>query len=418
LHLGGTTALLPDNGLHFHAKLDEFDAAPWLEMLETSSGKSPLLQPTRVDIDIQSLHSDDFELTDVIIKLDQEENNWSGYVASNLFAGDISIPADLEKEAITLRLDQLELNFKPDDELVVEKAEPPLEQHEEQESFLDPRDFPALYLQSDKLLFNGQDLGSVILDVQKIKRGLFLKPTVITSDQLTLTVTAYWQHGGYGPNSNLSLTIDTPAVGDLLAGLNFTQNIQGAAAAIDTQLYWHGGPQQISLGKTNGLISVDIDKGRILEVNPGIGRVFGLLNLTALQRRLSLDFSDLYKEGFSFDRMKGSFQLEQGNAYTKKFQIAGPAAKISVSGRAGLVDRDFDQRVTVTPQVSSSVTLATAIANPIAGAALFVAQNIMGDELNKLTSYQYQITGPWDNPVFSKKKSILLSPLQKEAESW
>ncbi|VAX10229.1 FIG005080: Possible exported protein [hydrothermal vent metagenome] len=417
LRLGGDRAQLPDSGMRLYARLDELDTTPWLELLETSSGTGTLPTVTLVDAEIQALRKDDLELSNVMVKLEHKEGGWNGRVASNLFDADVFIPLDLAQEAITLRLDQIELTFDFNEEEPEENTEPTSDLYAEQEPFFDPRDFPAFYLQSDRLILNDQDLGAVILDVRKIEQGLLLEPTIITSEQLTLSMSANWQYGGHGPETDFKLDIETPAIGTLLADLGVSQNIHGAAATITSHLRWRGGPQRISLQGVSGPISIDIGKGSMLEVNPGVGRIFGLLNLTSLQRRLSLDFSDLYKKGFSFDHMQGNFQLEQGDAYTENFQIDGPAAKISISGRAGLVDQDLDQQITVAPQISSSVTLATAIANPVAGAAMFVAQSVMGDELDKITSYRYQVTGSWDDPVFSKKESILLSPDQQQIET-
>jgi uncharacterized protein YhdP len=71
--------------------------------------------------------------------------------------------------------------------------------------------------------------------------------------------------------------------------------------------------------------------------------VFGLLSLQTLPRRLTLDFSDVFKKGLTFDRIKGSFLLERGDAYTTNLYLDGPAARIDISGRTGLAVNDYDQ---------------------------------------------------------------------------
>ena len=42
-----------------------------------------------------------------------------------------------------------------------------------------------------------------------------------------------------------------------------------------------------ALAEAAGTLNARIGKGRLLEVGPGLGRVFGLINFGALQRRLS-----------------------------------------------------------------------------------------------------------------------------------
>ncbi len=417
VRLGGAKAVLPESeGLQLHARLTAFDVTPWLQRakeLNLASDEAKEWPFSAVDIGIKQLRKDELTLDDVAIKLKHEAGGWKGHVATRLFDGEVMIPLDLKQEAITLRMDYIKLTYKPEEDTKREEA-PPAKPDAAPEVFLDPRDFPALYLQSDRVILNGQDLGSVVLDIRKIDEGLSLEPTLMQSDRLALDLSGRWVMVSHKPESRFEFRLDASDVGDLLADMDITHNIRGASADIKGNLYWRGGPHLISLQGVKGELDLDIGKGTVLEVDPGIGRIFGLLNLTAFQRRLSLDFSDLYAKGFGFDRMQGSFRLEDGNADTDKFQIDGPAAKIVISGRTGLVAHDLDQHIIVAPQITSSVTLATAIANPAAGAALFLAQNIMGKDLDKITSYQYQVTGSWDEPLFSEKKSVFFAPQQDD----
>jgi len=415
LRLGGGQAQLPKSeGVRLHARLDEFDIAPWLDRAKEldSSGTKGKLPFSNIDIAIKQLHKDELTVNDVALKLAQDNQGWSGHVATSLFDGDAVIPTDIKQKAIILDLNKINLTYKPEEDEKAKELQP-IEPEVEPETYLDPHDFPAVSLTSDQLILNGQDLGSVKMDIRKISSGLSLESTMIKPKQLSLILNGQWIKVSDKPESQFEFDLDTNEVGDLLADMDITQNLQGASAAIRGNLNWPGGPHRISMQKMDGTMHTRIGKGAILEVDPGIGRIFGLLNITALQRRLSLDFSDLYGKGFGFDRMKGAFTFKDGNAHTRKFQIDGPAAKIEITGRTGLVTHDLDQQITVTPQITSSVTLATTIANPAAGAALFLAQNFMGKELDKITRYEYKVTGTWDEPQFSEKKSTFLAPLGK-----
>ena len=98
--------------------------------------------------------------------------------------------------------------------------------------------------------------------------------------------------------------------------------------------------------------------------------------------------------------------LDNGNAYTNDLVINGPAARIEISGRIGLANNDYDELVTVIPSMTSSIPIAGAIAGgPAVGAALFVAERLLGDELEKASTFthrHYSVTGPWSDPVFTK----------------
>jgi uncharacterized protein YhdP len=64
-----------------------------------------------------------------------------------------------------------------------------------------------------------------------------------------------------------------------------------------------------------------IEKGQFLKSEPGAARLLGVLSLQALPRRLMLDFSDVFGEGFAFDFVRGDVRIEQGVATTNNFQM-------------------------------------------------------------------------------------------------
>ena len=95
----------------------------------------------------------------------------------------------------------------------------------------------------------------------------------------------------------------------------------------------------------------------------------------ALQRRLALDFSDTFREGFAFDNIQGAFLLDGGSAYTSDSSLEGPAARIDIMGRTDVGERRYDQYVTVTRRVSSTIPVAAALAGgPGVGAAVLLAR--------------------------------------------
>jgi uncharacterized protein YhdP len=154
-----------------------------------------------------------------------------------------------------------------------------------------------------------------------------------------------------------------------------------------------------------GELNLEARDGRLENVDEGAGKLLSLVSLNSLQRRLTLDFRDVVKEGFSFDRMQGRFVVMDGGAYTDNFSIDGTSVSIDIAGRTGLVARDYDQLVTVTPQVSSTLPIAGAIAGgPAVGAAVYLADKLVGDRFNRLTRVQYHVTGSWDKPVYNKLK--------------
>jgi uncharacterized protein YhdP len=145
-------------------------------------------------------------------------------------------------------------------------------------------------------------------------------------------------------------------------------------------------------------------------VQPGVGRLFGLISVVDLPRRMALDFGDVFGKGFSFDSIAGDFRFADGSANTANLQIKGPAADISVTGRTGLRARDYDQQVLVVPHVGNSLAVVGALAaGPVGAAAGLAVQGLLGKGLNKVASFRYHITGPWDKPVITliEKRSLM-----------
>jgi uncharacterized protein YhdP len=88
----------------------------------------------------------------------------------------------------------------------------------------------------------------------------------------------------------------------------------------------------------NGQFNIyNIDRGRFLKAaEPGVARLLGVLNLQALPRRLSLDFTDVFSDGFAFDFVRGDVQIQQGVASTNNLQMKGITAAVMLEGEADI----------------------------------------------------------------------------------
>jgi uncharacterized protein YhdP len=72
--------------------------------------------------------------------------------------------------------------------------------------------------------------------------------------------------------------------------------------------------------------------GQFVKLEPGVGRLLGILSLQSLPRRITLDFRDVFSEGFAFDAIGGQFAVARGVMATSDLQIQGPSAKVLMSG--------------------------------------------------------------------------------------
>jgi uncharacterized protein YhdP len=68
-------------------------------------------------------------------------------------------------------------------------------------------------------------------------------------------------------------------------------------------------------------------------------------------------------------------------------------------------------RVTITPQVMETVSLAGAlVGGPIAGVAAYLAQQVLRDPFGKLVAYEYGVSGSWSDPVVRRLSRAAQAP--------
>jgi uncharacterized protein YhdP len=114
---------------------------------------------------------------------------------------------------------------------------------------------------------------------------------------------------------------------------------------------------------------------------------------------LSLDFSDVFEKGFGFDKIEGTFRLENGEAYTCNLSLEAPAADIAIIGRASLVNRDYEQTALIGANVGNVLPVAAAAAvGPQAAVAVLIFSQIFKKPLQGMGQIYYSIRGPWDTP--------------------
>lgn len=280
-------------------------------------------------------------------------------------------------------------------------------QESAQESGLDalaPAEVPPVRLEVADFQLGTNHLGRISLELVPQGDGVELRRALIDNPVLDANLSGFWR-GGDAEQSRLDLSFSSINAGDALALLGYPGAVRGGLAEGQAAFRWPGAPTEFSLLAVTGKLDVRVLNGRIVKVEPGAGRLFGLLSVATLPRRLSLDFSDLFAEGFAFDEIDAHFTLEQGDAQTRRFVMEGPAARVDLKGRVGLAARDYDQIVVVTPNVSSTLPAVGAIAGGPAGALVaFVAQQVLKKQINRLGRYRYRVTGSWDEPTIEGGK--------------
>lgn len=264
---------------------------------------------------------------------------------------------------------------------------------------------PAIDARVDDLRWGEVRLGTLSLGLRPDSLGVRLPSIQLGGGDGGLSAhgDAAWRDVERGGRGELALELEAPDLGRLLQTLSARNRVEGAPTRAALMLEWPGGFGDLALARASGYVDLKIGAGRLLEIEPGVGRVLGFLNLDALKRRLAMDFSDLYAQGFAFEEMKGRIRVAEGRADLDAFTIDGPSSRIVVTGSSDLVSQRFDQRVSVEPKLGSSVALASAVAGgPVVGAAVYLVDRIAGSPFDRLGRYRYRVTGPWLEPEVTR----------------
>ncbi|MEJ7747563.1 MAG: AsmA-like C-terminal region-containing protein, partial [Luteimonas sp.] len=214
-----------------------------------------------------------------------------------------------------------------------------------------------------------------------------------------IDITGDWLGRGGAMRTRLGVAIDSDDFGALLTGFGFGGRLAGGKGTAKFDASWPGSPAAFKLERLEGSLNILAKKGRLVEIEPGAGRVLGLLSLAELPRRLTLDFRDFFDKGFAFNRIAGNIRFGNGRARSDDLVIDGPAAEIRIRGAADLRAQQFDQTIEVRPKAGNLLTAVGAIAGGPVGAVIGAAANaVLRKPLGQMAAKTYRVTGPWKDP--------------------
>ena len=392
-------AVLSEPGIHLHGTLPELALGPWLALLRQSAGDTAAL-PTRFSLHTERLLTLGQKFPAVSLQGVREEAAWRITVDSPQVAGLVLAPHGPAGGPLVLNLDRLWMSRGG--------ARQPGASREK--NAMDPRDLPPLVMACASFHYGTMNLGQASLATSKIAEGLRLDALVFQTPAAQIKTRGSWTRQQGADASHFSIKVKADELAPMLKDFGYdARTVSGGRTVLEIEAGWPGTPGDFTLEKLNGNLSLKVRKGQLLDIEPGSGRLFGLLSVQTLPRRLSFDFADLYRKGYAFDRIEGWFRLEGGNAYTNTLFMEGPSSRVEVRGRIGLAARDYDQRATVTPALSKSIPLASAVFGPAgigAGAAIYLGQQVFNEvpeQMDKFLQQEYTIKGPWDKPEVAKQ---------------
>ncbi len=400
VRLGGQAPQLRNdmNGIYVNGSLANVDAAPWVEMFTGEGGVYKSSKPNSpLKVKELNLYFNQLRYRDAYLR--QQSVNWmptgDGW-RLQLGGADINGSVQWFNERL------LAVNLKS------LRIRPPAGSGKKPSGKLPespPQSLPTVQFACDDCWYGDIGLGAVSFIAQQSADGVAVSELNIASPTLQVTGSASWERSAYGPRTLLRTTASTQSLLALLAQFSIVDSLDAKNTTFRSNLSWPGGPGDFSLARLSGDAAMELDEGRIYKVDSDAAKVIGLLSLDMLPQRLSMNFDDVVKPGFAFDSIEGNFVLNDGNAVTDNLVIDGPSAKITVTGRTGLRDRDYDQKIKVNPKLGGGVTIAGALLGGTGvGAVLLLGQELLDRPFDAVTGLKYNVTGSWDNPQITSPK--------------
>jgi len=263
----------------------------------------------------------------------------------------------------------------------------------------DPRQLPAIQVDIRDLQFEGRQYGHLQAELARGTAGMTLNQFTMKHAAFEAKGSGNWLVRASGAECRLEFEVESKNVLAFMNAMQLGTLVAGSHGRISANLSWPGPPESSAIERLSGRLAIAAENGSLTSVEPGAGRVLGLMSIAHLPRRLALDFGDLTGEGLSFDTLRGTFQLTDGEAYTDNLTLRGSAAEIGLAGRTSLRDRTYDQTAVVTGELGASLGVAGALAGgPVVGAAFLLFSQIFKEPLKGATRGYYRITGSWDDP--------------------
>ncbi|WP_445361253.1 YhdP family protein [Microbulbifer sp. EKSA005] len=387
------------------------------------SASEPL--PIRLDLSTDQLRLGSAEIEHIHVTGEGVGTDWKLKFDSEMIAGSLTGLLDgstpLRLKLAHLRLPQPEKPAEvsdgafPSDPFAEEVVADPLAE-------FDFTSLPQIDFSTDNLQIGEEALGPwsfklrtaadrlVVSDIHGTVRGFRIEGQGKHNGELGAELV--WMRDAEGQQSSQFIgRLVADDLADIQRKMGHEPLIESKSAIFETALKWEGAPTQVKGSLLSGELKVDIRDGRFLRSTGATGstvlRLLSLFNFDTWARRLRLDFTDLYKSGMAFDRVRGEVVFEGDGQLliAVPIQVEGPTSELQMAGRVNLVREDLDLTLVATLPVGNNLALVAALAGGLpAAAGVYLISKAFKKQVKKVASVSYRISGGWSDPQMRFEK--------------
>lgn len=426
--LFGDAELEPESGFFDIAgRIGSFDLQEWntarekyFEYLQKNKNEGGAL-PLRFDLHVEHSNFGNFIVEDLQVAGLGTEGDWTLFLDSEFLRGNV-IAYDNDRP-LFMRLEHLRFPKQEAEEPASEEVAPEDESEVQAPinssllAKLDLKKAIPIDFSSKEISFGKENYGAwsfhlrptedgvrfenIVADVRGMKIGSKEQPAEFV----------WSQHEGNNASS-FSGQLGTGNLGKVLDAWGQEKLMESTSASMTLTAKWPGAPDEMQLQGVEGLIVLNITDGNFVRgakagENPLL-RLIALFNFDTLARRLRLDFSDLAKEGFAFDRVHGELHFAEGNIDLKTpLVVDSTSSRMQLTGNVDMIEEKLDTDLIVTLPVASNLAVLTAFSAGLpAGVGVYLVSKLFKKQVDRVSSINYSVTGDWDDPKIRVRKVL------------
>lgn len=388
-------------GVRLVGTLPELSMQGW-GGLTGGDGKSTLEIPiTGANLDIERLTGFGQNIEALHVDASRRGDGYAAQLSSNAVNGEVVWQPHGFETGGKLSAHLSNLHWQQLDDKQVPAQPLPSEQTNviEPAEVLRPENLPALDFAIEDLQIKNNQIGRFELVGHPDGKDWRLRRLNITNPDGSLTGDGIWSDKAGQMQTQVNLVLDISDAGKILGRSGYPNTVKGGSGRLTAKLSWAGTPDEFSNSVLNGTLKLDTSKGQFLKMNSGAGKLLSVLSLQDLPKHISLGFTDVFSEGFQFDNINGNATIKDGVIETQDFHMDGSSAKVTLKGSVDLNKETQDLRVKVFPTLGDSVSMiGVFVISPAVGIGSLIANKILGNPLDKLVSFEYNVSGTWSNP--------------------
>lgn len=404
VNIGQQALSLPErSGVFVYGKLASFNWEQWKPILSPyllSKASSKNTQSTllkQLHFRVQDVTGFSQHLQQVDWQMDRLEDSWQLTIASDNISGLVNLP-DSRKQPILAEFTRLYV-VKPKQLLSAKQSDFSL------------KNLPPLSITARDTVFDKRDFGQVQLVTKPSKIGVEFSNFQVNNDLYHLNASGFWRVNDGKNLSSFNGDFTTNDLGQFLASENITKHVRKGKGAFSFSLKWADKPTRFKTNLLNGQVHVAISNGAVEGLDEktqqkiGLAKLINVFSLSSLTKYFTLNFSS--NSGFTFNLVKGDIDLANGKLSTQNLYLDSTIAEMFLRGDIDINAKKYNLNLRLSPYYTSSLPLiATVAGGPVAGVATWLVSKIAHKGLEKVSSFNYKIRGPWSDPKIQQVGSV------------